>query len=414
VRRGFRQVPEPDDGNERQKSEVRKDRDMLSAGAIIGIGETKVGRHPGRTALELQAEAVRLALADARLEKSEIDAVYALASYIKPITMWGLSLVEFMGIRPRFEGNFDIGGTVAFMSMARDALAAIGEGRIDVAVCVYGDNASTRRVAGSHGFVHQIEHGTEDFEDPFGGTLVASYALVARRYLDRYGLDATETFGPVALALRAHAQRNENAAYRKPITMEDYRASEMIAEPLRRLDSSPVVDGAGAFVIASRRIIEKLRSTNVPVSVLGVGTQATHKIVCEIPDVPDLGIAPAGKRAFEEAGIGHADVDVLTVHDGFTSSIPITIEGLGFCPPGRAGEFVAGGGIDLGGDLPTNTHGGLLSQGHVGGMLHVIEAVRQLRGEAGERQVEDAEIAVVSGNGGIYSMCGAMVLGKGL
>jgi acetyl-CoA acetyltransferase len=387
---------------------------MSRGGAIIGIGETRVGRFPGRTAVEMQAEAIRLALADAGLDRSQLDAVYGLTSYVRPIQMHGMSLTEYLGIRARFASNFDIGGTVAFMWMAAHAMAAMAAGRFDVAVCVYGDNASTRRTGGEHGFTSQVEFGTEDFEDPFGSTLVSSYAMVSRRYLDLYGLDADETFGPVALALRNHAQRNENAAYRKPMTMEDYRTSPMVADPIRRLDSSPVVDGAGAFVIASDRILATHRIPHVPVSLLGVNTQTTHKIPSQMPDITEFGLVDAGKRAFAEAGIRHEDVDLLTVHDGFTSSILLTLELLGFVPPGEAGRFVASGGIDLGGKLPTNTHGGLISQGHVGGVLHVLEAVRQLRGEAGERQVRDAEVAVVAGNGGVWAMTGAMVLGKGI
>ena len=387
---------------------------MVRGGAIVGIGETRVGRFPGRTAVEMQSEAIRLALADAGLDKSQLEAVYGLTSYVRPIQMHGMSLTEYLGVRARFASNFDIGGTVAFMWMAADAIAAMEAGRFDVAVCVYGDNASSRRTGGEHGFTSQTEFGTEDFEDPFGSTLVSSYAMVSRRYLDLYGLDADETFGPVALALRRHAQRNDNAAYRKPITMEDYLASPMVADPIRRLDSSPVVDGAGAFVIASERLLATHKPPHVPVSLLGVNTQTTHKIPSQAPDITEFGLVDAGKRAFAEAGIRHDDVDLLTVHDGFTSSIPLTLELLGFVPPGEAGRFVAGGGIDLGGKLPTNTHGGLISQGHVGGVLHVLEAVRQLRGEAGERQVRDAEVAVVAGNGGVWAMTGAMVLGKGL
>lgn len=387
---------------------------MRNGAAIVGIGETRVGRHPGRTALELQAEAVRRALADAHLEKTDIDELYSLASYISPILLHGLSLTEYLGIRPRFEANFDIGGTVAFMAMALDAIAAIDEGRSEVAVCVYGDNASTRRAAGTHGFSHQGERGTEDFEDPYGGTILTSYAMLARRYLDLYGLDADETYAPVMMAARKHAARNENAVYRDPITMDDYRKSKMVADPLRRLDSSPVVDGAGAFVIASERIIKQRKIAHVPVTVRGIGMRATHKIVSQMPDIPELGLADAGVRAFAEAGITADDVDLLTVHDGFTSSILISLEALGFCGPGEAGRFVAAGEIDLGGTLPTNTHGGLLAQGHVGGMLHVLEAVRQLRGDAPTRQVKDAEVACIAGNGGVYAICGAMILAKGM
>jgi acetyl-CoA acetyltransferase len=386
----------------------------LQQGAIVGIGETRVGKFPGRTAVELQAEAVRRAMDDAQLEKSQIDALYALGSYISPIAGHALSVMEYLGIHPRLEGSFDVQGTPGFMVMLLDALGAMEDGRSDVAVITYGDNAATRRTAGSHGFVRTVESGTEDFEDPFGCSILSSYALLAQRYLEIYGLDAEGVFGPVALAMRTHAQRNDNALHRKPITMDDYRASPFISDPLRRLDCSAVVDGAGAIVIASKRVMAKRKPAHDPVSVLGAGLQATHKIVTTAPDIPELGMAEAARRAFAAAGARPEDVDLLTVHDGFSPQVLMSLEALTFCAPGRGGAFVADGGIDLNGSIPTNTHGGLMSQGHVGGILHIIEAVRQLRGEAVGRQVEGAELAAAAGNGGAFSICGVMLLGKGL
>lgn len=385
---------------------------MREGAVIVGIGETRVGKHPGRSALDLQCEAVRKALADSGIDKARVDGVYALGSYIQPAQLHGLSVIEYLGLAPRLAEIVDVGGTVAFIAMIQNAMAAIDEGRLEIAVCVYGDNAATHRAPGTHGYVARMTTGAEEFEESFGSSIVVSYALLARRYLDLYGLEPEAAFAPIALTMRRHAMLNDNAAYRKPITLADYRASPWIAEPFRRLDCSPVVDGAGAFVIASRRVARGLAAT--PVSYLGAGSQATHKIVSLSPDIPDLGMAEAGRRAFAEAGLSTADVDLLTVHDGFTASISITVEALGFCGPGECGDLAAGGGLGFDGALPVNPHGGLLSQGHVGGMLHVLEAVRQLRGDAGARQVEDAEVAAISGNGNIFSICGAMLLGKGL
>ncbi len=385
---------------------------MKEGAVIVGIGETKVGKHPGRNALDLQGEAVRKALADARIDKARVDGVYALGSYIQPTQLHGLSVIEHLGLAPRLAEVVDVGGTVAFMAMIQNAMAAIDEGRLEIAVCVYGDNAATHRPPGTHGYVARMTTGAEEFEEIFGSSIVVSYALLARRYLDLHGLEPEDAFAPIALTMRRHATLNENAAYRKPISLEDYRASPWIAEPFRRLDCSPVVDGAGAFVIASRRVAREIDAT--PVSYLGAGSQATHKIVSLTPDIPELGMAEAGRRAFAEAGLAPADVDLLTVHDGFTASISITVEALGFCGPGECGRLAAEGGLGFDGALPVNPHGGLLSQGHVGGMLHVLEAVRQLRGDAGPRQVKDAEVAAISGNGNIFSICGAMLLGKGL
>ena len=387
---------------------------MKEGAVIVGIGETKIGKHPGRNAVDLQCEAVRKALADARIDKARVDGVYALGSYIQPAQLHGLSVIEYLGLTPRLAEVVDVGGTVAFIAMIQNAMAAIDAGRLEMAVCVYGDNAATHRPPGTHGYVARMTTGAEEFEETFGSSIVVSYALLARRYLDLNGLEPEEAFAPIALTMRRHAMLNENAAYREPITLEDYRASPWIAEPFRRLDCSPVVDGAGAFVIVSRRVARGLGLDAPPVSYLGAGSQATHKIVSLTPDIPELGMAEAGRRAFAEAGLCQDDVDLLTVHDGFTASISITVEALGFCGPGECGRFAAEGGIGFDGALPVNPHGGLLSQGHVGGMLHVLEAVRQLRGDAGPRQVKDAEVAAISGNGNIFSICGAMLLGKGL
>ena len=189
--------------------------------------------------------------------------------------------------------------------------------------------------------------GAEEFEEIFGSSIVVSYALLARRYLDLHGLEPEEAFAPIALTARRHAMLNENAAYRKPITLADYRASPWIAEPFRRLDCSPVVDGAGAFVIVSRRVARGLGLDAPPVSYLGAGSQATHKIVSLAPDIPELGMTEAGRRAFAEAGLAPEDVDLLTVHDGFTASISITVEALGFCNAGECGRFAAEGGARL-------------------------------------------------------------------
>ena len=386
---------------------------MKESALIVGIGETRIGRQPDRTGLELQAEAVRLAVQDAGLAKKQIDAVYSLGSYIQPIMLHAASLSEYLGLQPRFQGTFDVGGTPAFIAMALDAIAAVEAGRVEAAVCVYGDNAATRRPPGSHGFVQQIEYGTEDYEDPFGQTVLVSYALLARRYLDHYGLDAESAFWPIASAMRQNAQLNDNAAYRKQITIDDYRASDFVADPLRKADCSPLTDGAGAFVVTSSSLARRGAKGRVPVSVLGTGMQMTHKIISTMPDeIDDLGFAAAGDRAFAEAGLARDDVDVVTVHDGFTVSVPITLEQLGLCPPGECSRMAAAGELQVGGSLPTNTHGGLLA-GHVGGILHVVEAVRQLRGEAGPRQIADAEVALVAGNGGVLSICGAMLLGRG-
>lgn len=363
--------------------------------------------------MDLQAEAVHLALADAGIEKNAVDALYTLDPYTHPVVMHSMLLAEYMGISPALAATIDVGGTVSPMTMIVNGIDAIEKGRAGVVVCVFGENAATGRIPETRGLPLQSQMGTEEFEDPFGALgMVVSYALLARRYLDLYRL-GPDVFAPVALTMRKHALLNENAQLRKPMSLDDYLSSPWVAEPLRRLDCCPVSDGAGAVVLVSGDRARRLKNGHASVSVLGFGSQVTHKVVSQMPDVMELGMTQATRRAYEEAGLGPDDVDLLTVHDAFTISVVLSLEAMRFCGEGEGADFVASGAIELGGELPTNTHGGLLSQGHVGGILHVVEAVRQLRGEAGKRQVEGAEIAAVAGNGGVFSNCGVMLLGKG-
>ncbi len=386
---------------------------MRESPVIIGIGETRVGKHPGRSTVGLQAEAVMRAVQDAGLERSALDAIYALGSYATGSSMHALSVVEYLGLRIPHAVSYDVGGTTSFMGMAAAAAAAIQEGRIEVAACTFGENAATRRAPQSHGFDRQVTRDVDQYETPFGsGSPLIWYALMARRYLDTYELPP-DAFYPIAAALRKNASLNENAAYRELYSKETYLASPMMAEPLRRLDSSPVADGGGAFLMVSHRFARKHRLPHAPVSVLAVGMEATHLSVVNMPDIGATGFHAAGQRAFAEAGLTPSEVDLVTVHDGFSVSIALALEALRFCKPGETSAIAAAGALAHDGDLPTNTHGGLMSQGHVGGVLHVVEAVRQLRGEAGARQVKNARVAAVTGNGGPFAVCGMMLLGKG-
>ena len=386
---------------------------MREGAVIVGIGETRVGKHPGRTSIGLQAEAVMRAVRDAGLEREHIDAVFALGPYATGSSMHALGVVEYLGLRVPMAVSYDVGGTTSFMGMALGAAAAIEEGRVDVAVCTFGENAATRRAPQSHGFDRQVVLEADQYELPFGaGSALIWYALMTQRYVDTYRLPP-DAFFPIARAMRRNASLNDNAAYRELYDKAAYLASPMMAEPIRRFDSSPVADGGGAFVMTSRRFARRHHLPHTPISVLGVGLEATHSNVVNLPDVHEISMGAAGRRAFAEAGLTPQDVDLVTVHDGFTVSIAVALESLGFCGPGEATRLAAEGALEFDGALPVNTHGGLLSQGHVGGVLHVVEAVRQLRGDAGARQVKNARIAAVAGNGGPFAVCGMMVLGKG-
>jgi len=380
---------------------------------IVGMAETAVGRLEGSTSVGLQAEASRLALADAGIPPGHVDAVYNLDPYTQAMSMFAQSLLEYMGLRPTVAATIDAGGTVTPMTMILSAIAAIGQGYAEVALCTFGENALSGRPKGVHGLPQGPSLGQEEFEEPFGCIgMVIPYALAAQRHMHRYGT-TKEQLGAVALSARRHAVLNPRAQMRKPLAMADYLAARPIADPFGLLDCSVMSDGAGALVLTT---VERARDlATEPVRVLGFGGKATHKNVNQMPDLDGLGLRPAGEMALGRAGLTIADADFCCIHDAFTISTILGVEALGLCSDGEGGPYALAGRLDLGGPCPVNPHGGLLSHAHIGGMNHLCEAVRQLRHEAEPaRQVLDARVAVVSGNGGVFSLCGVMVLGRGL
>ena len=380
---------------------------------IVGMGETAMGRLEGSTSLGLQAEASRLALVDAGIKPGDVEAVYNLDPYTQAMSMFAQSLLEYLGLKPNVAATIDAGGTVTPMTMILNAIAAIGQGYAEVALCTFGENALTGRPKGVHGLPQGPSLGQEEFEEPFGCIgMVIPYALVAQRHMHRYGT-TKEQLGAVAISARQHAAFNPRAQMQKPMTMVDYMSARPIADPFGLLDCSVMSDGAGAVVLTTVERARDLRTT--PVRVLGFGGKATHKNVNQMPDLDDLGLKPAGDLALARAGLGIADADFCCIHDAFTISTILGAEALGLCGPGEGGPYAAAGKLDLGGPCPVNPHGGLLSHAHIGGMNHLCEAVRQLRHEAEPpRQVPEAKVGVVSGNGGVFSLCGVMVLGRGL
>jgi acetyl-CoA acetyltransferase len=294
------------------------------------------------------------------------------------------------------------------MTMLQQAVWAIESGHCDVVACVYGENALTGRAAGSQGLAMSNLLGAEEWEEPFGlHGLVAAYALVAQRYLAEYGA-SVDDLAEVALITRRHALLNDNAQMTKPMSREDYDASRMISTPLRLFDCSLVSDGGGALILMSRRRAAQRGLKGV--TIRSMAMRSTHNSIVQLPDLDQIGMADAADDAFEAAAFGAEDCHVALLHDAFTISVLVTLEALGFAGPGEAGGYLSAGHGTVGGKCPVNTHGGLLSQAHIGGMLHITEAVHQLRGSAGRRQVEGARRAVVSGNGGVFSVCGVMAM----
>jgi acetyl-CoA acetyltransferase len=369
--------------------------------AIVGAATFGVGKALGFESSELAAKAAAAALAQAGLKPSDVDGLF----FCHPTdTMGGLSFAQYLGIQPKFVDNNRIGGSSfqAYVELAAWLLAA---GAIDVALVAYGSNQAT--AAGK--LVNTVRPMT--YEAPYAPlNPVSSYALAAARYMHEFGA-TREQLGEVALAARAWAQRNPEAFKREPLTMEAYLASRMVSDPLSVLDCCLVTDGAGALVMTRADRAREL--STMPVYVLGAASETTHREIAWMPDLTVTGAQRAGARAYAQAGVTAAEIDVAEIYDAFTINTILFLEDLGFCPKGEGARFVEGGTIAPGGALAVNTHGGGLSCVHPGmnGIFTLIEAVRQLRGEGGERQVAGAKLALAHGNGGVLSSQSVVILG---
>ncbi|HSV83360.1 MAG TPA: thiolase family protein [Ramlibacter sp.] len=383
--------------------------EAINGCAIVGLGETPLGRRPGVSAVQLQAEAVQSALADAGLTRADVDGLFNLGPYSRPSMMFGSTLQEYLGIHPTAQATIDSGGVNSPMVMLQNAADAIRRGACSIAVVTFGEPMATGQPAtAAKGF--STTGPDVEFEAPMGvvGT-VMPYAMLAQRHMAEFGT-RPEALGAVAVSARRHAALNPNAAKREPMTLDDYFRSRMIASPLRLLDCSIGVDGAGALVVTSAERARDLR--NRPVVLKGAAQYASHRNIGQFPGFDGLGIRQVGQRALAEAGVALEDIAVATIHDAFTIVTIVFLEELGFCKRGEGSDYVVGGHIDLGARCPVNTHGGLLSQGHVGGMYHLMEAVRQVRGDCGARQVPGAELSLCAGGGGIMGINCAMVFGR--
>ena len=362
--------------------------------AVVGAYEHPTRFAPDKTAFQLHAESARGALEDAGLAIKDVDGFFT--SGVGPIGI--LSLAGHLNLRPSYVDSQAIGGS-SFVSHCLHAAAAIDTGLCRVALVTYGSTAASERFAigtGAGGFVLEPP---DNFEAPFGPTIVGSYALVAQRHMHEYGT-TSEQLAEIAVTMRRHASLNPQAKYRDPITVEDVLASRVISSPLHLLDCCVISDGGGALVLTAVERARDLRRP--PVVILGAAEALRHAEI-GTRDLLDLAARQSGPLALERGGVTHADVDLAMIYDSYTITVLATLEALGFCAPGEGGAFCAGGRIGLGGALPVNPDGGGLSSNHPGmrGIFLVIEATRQLRGECGPRQVKDATLALVHGTGGM-------------
>ncbi len=366
---------------------------LREKGAVTGVGETKYLRGTDRTPLSLQLEASLKAIDDAGLKPTDIDGVipYGLGAVAEDfVTNFGIPDLRFSATTP-------MGGASAVAAI-QCAIAAIDAGICNHVLLAIGRTGYSGGRIGMR--VQQMPQFrvVGEFEMPSGAIAPAQlYAVMARRHMELYGTTSLH-FAEIAVSTRNNAMLNPNATMQRPMTVQDHQNSRMISDPLRLLDCSLESDGGAAVVISAA---DRARDTRQkPVLVMGVaeGHPDSPSVITQRPDMTTLGLAKAAPRAFAMAGVTPDDIDVAEIYDCFTYNVLCQIEDAGFCKKGEGGPFVASGAIRLDGRLPVNTHGGLLSQAHMAGMNHVVELVRQLRGQAAA-QVRDAELGLVTGYG---------------
>lgn len=369
--------------------------------AIVGVGESEIGRVPHMTGLGLNAQAARRALDDAGLKVSDIDGVLTAYSLTEPYFMLGSVICEYLGLKPRFNASIIAGGASPAV-MLKHAAEAIVAGQAETILVCAGENRATGQSRDA-AVAALMAVGHPYFEQPYGASIPGFYAMIAKRHMHEYGT-TREHLAHVAVTTRAHALLHPNAHMKTPLSLEQVLGAKAIADPLGMLDCCLISDAGGAFIVTSAERARDLKSQ--PAFVQGIGEYHTHEHLMCAPSLTTFGARESGRVAYEMAGLGPADIDVAELYDCFTIVPLIELEDLGFCKPGEGGAFFAEGHARLGGKLPVNTHGGMLSHAHAGaagGLFGLVEAVRQLRGGLGARQVQDAEVALIHNEGGILS-----------
>jgi acetyl-CoA acetyltransferase len=372
--------------------------ELRGAIACAGVGLAGIGAAPGYTHLDLMGLAVHAALEDAGLKLVDVDGLFSanMANILPTLTAG-----EYLGIRPKVAVGTNTGGN-SFVDHLQWAALALHTHQCDVALICYGSNQRSGKNAPPDGPPYELPYNPRD--------PISSYALAAARHMHEYGTTRRQ-LAAVAVAARQWAQRNPRAFARDALSIEDVLASRMICDPLSVLDCCLVTDGAGAIVLVRAERARDLGAK--PVYLLGCASAQSHRQISQMPDLTVTPAVQSGKRAFAAARLTPQDVDVLQLYDAFTINVLLFLEDLGFCRKGEAGPLVESGAIAPGGQLPVNTNGGGLSCVHPGmyGIFTLIEAIEQLRGSAGERQVPRAEVALAHGNGGMLAAQSTAIFG---
>ncbi len=376
--------------------------------AIVGVGESEIGRVPHMTGLGLNAQAAKRALDDAGLKVSDIDGVLTAYSFTEPYFMLGSVICEYLGIKPRYNASVVSGGASPAI-MLKHAAQAIVSGQAETVLVCAGENRATGQSRDAT-VAALMAVGHPYFEQPYGTSIPSFYAMIAHRHMHQYGT-TREQLAHVAVNTRAHALLHPNAHMKKAITLEQVLAAKPIAAPLGMLDCCLISDAGGAFIVTSAERARDLKAR--PAYLQGIAEYHTHEHLMCAPSLTQFGAIESGRVAYEMAGLGPKDIDVAQLYDCFTIVPIIEAEELGLCEPGEGGAYFASGQARIGGKVPINTHGGMLSHAHAGaagGLFGIVEAVRQLRGGLGARQVEGAEVALVHNEGGILSSHCTLIL----
>lgn len=377
---------------------------LSGAAAIAGVAESdELGKLPDKSPLQLHAEAARNALDDAGFDASEVDG-FLTAGYN------GYDVAEYLGIQPRYTDSTSVGGA-SFPIHVAHAMAAINAGYCEVAVITHGQSGRSDRARArpNPGLP------AAQYEWPYGimGPPVA-YSLACTRYMHEYGEErARQGLAEIAVATRKWANLNPKAyMHEEPMSFDDYHASRWISWPFHLFDCCLVTDAGAAVIVTTPERARDARKGAI--TVLGAAEGHNHSIISQMSNLTMPFGQFTGPQAMEMAGVSHNDLDLVMIYDSFTYTVMVTLESLGFCGPGEGPDFVAGQRTAPGGDFPLNTNGGGLSYTHPGmyGIFTVVEAVRQLRGEAGERQVASARTAMAHGTGGNLSSTGTLILGR--
>jgi len=375
--------------------------DLRAVATVAGVATHALGEAPGLSEMEITAGAALKALADAGLAPKDVDALFCTSMQHN---MASLSLAEYLGIRPVFSDSSMIGGS-SNLAHVLTAMMAIHAGLCRVALIAYGSN---QRSAAGRLVTSSLPN---PYEAPYRPRYpITAYALAAARHMHEYGT-TREQLAEVAVAARRWAALNPEAFERGPLTVDDVLNSRPVSDPFTVRDCCLVTDGGGALVVVAADLARDLPKP--PVHLLGAAMAHWHRHISGMPDLTVTAASESGPRAFAMAGVTPADVGVVELYDAFTINPIVFLEDLGFCPKGEGGRFVSGGAIAPGGRLAVNTNGGGLSCCHPGmyGMFPMVEAVRQLRGEAGARQAGTPEIGLAHGNGGVFSSQVTVLLG---